>query len=148
MSQVRPLHIVLVEDNSADVCLIEQSLLEHAIDFRLKRFEGGEEALEHLSGLAPLRSDPPDLVLLDLHLPGTDGPAVLQAIRAEPWMAGVPVVVLTGACPENLHNVDLEGARRIVHKSMDLDEYLRNVGGAVLDLFPGRWRGRVEASPA
>jgi len=130
MSSSSPLRIMVVEDNSADVFLIEESLRQHAIAFELVRFEGGEAALEHLRGKT---GSLPDVVLLDLHLPGIDGEAILKAIRDESRLAGVPVVILTGACRENLGRVDLSGACCIIHKSMDLDEYLRDVARAVLE---------------
>jgi CheY-like chemotaxis protein len=133
MSSVRPLRIVLVEDNSADVFLIQESLQLHGLDFELVRFEDGETALGHLC--APPESTPelPDVILLDLHLPGTDGVAILRAIRGDARLAGVPVVVLTGANRKSLERSDLSRACRIVQKSMDLDEYLHSVARAVLD---------------
>lgn len=131
MSPSNPLRILVVEDNSADVYLIEESLRQHAIPFELVRFERGEAALEHL--FKRTRSEAlPDVVLLDLHLPGIDGETILKAIRGERRLAGIPVVILTGACRENLGHADLSGACCIVHKSMDLDEYLRDVAHAVL----------------
>ena len=130
MKPASKLRIVVVEDNSADVFLIEEALRLHEIDFELLRFEGGEEALEHLRAPPVL----PDLILLDLHIPGTDGAGILRSIRAQPRLAGVPVVILTGALREHLRAVDLSGAACIVHKSMDLDEYLQNVAWAVIEL--------------
>ena len=128
------LRIVLVEDNSADAYLIETSLREGRIDYELVRFDHGEAALEHVQRLGNPEAGLPDVFLVDLHLPGSDGLTVLRAIRREPRLAHVPVVIMTGACPEHLGEVDLSGANRIVHKSMDLDEYMRDVAGAVQEL--------------
>ena len=47
------------------------------------------------SGLQELRERPPDLLLLDLIMPGVDGFMVLEAMRREPRLVGIPVIVLT-----------------------------------------------------
>ena len=55
------------------------------------------EASDGATALRLLHDDPPDLLLLDLHIPPPDGRAVLAALRAEPDLAAVPVVVITAA---------------------------------------------------
>ena len=97
MNVARPLSIVLIEDNLADVYLIERSLRMHEIDFELVRFDNGDEALRYLCPPLELSLERPDLILLDLHLPGTEGPEILKAIGAESRLEGVPVAILTGA---------------------------------------------------
>ncbi len=78
--------IALVEDN-ADNRLLVQAILEglYAVD----EYESGPEAL------AGVRAGRPDLVLLDISLPGMDGVEVLRQLRGDPALAGLPVVALT-----------------------------------------------------
>jgi CheY-like chemotaxis protein len=78
--------IAVVEDN-ADNRLLLRSLLGD--DYRLVEYEDGAEAL------AGLRGDRPDLVLLDISLPGMDGEAVLAEVRADPSLRDLPVIALT-----------------------------------------------------
>lgn len=78
--------IAVVEDN-ADNRLLLQSLLGE--DYRLVEYGDGAEAL------AGLRGDRPDLVLLDISLPGMDGEQVLAEIRADPSLRDLPVIALT-----------------------------------------------------
>jgi two-component system, cell cycle response regulator DivK len=78
--------IVVVEDN-ADNRLLLRSLLGD--DYRLIEYEDGAEAL------AGLRGDRPDLVLLDISLPGMDGEEVLAEVRADPSLRDLPVIALT-----------------------------------------------------
>jgi CheY-like chemotaxis protein len=78
--------IAVVEDN-ADNRLLLQALLGDLHD--LSEYETGRDAVEGLE------SDAPDLVLLDISLPGMDGPEVLAWIRAHPSIAATPVIALT-----------------------------------------------------
>jgi CheY-like chemotaxis protein len=138
MSTRGPVRIVVIEDNQADVFLIDQSLRLRGIDFELVHFASGDEALLHLCRASDLPLEPPDLILLDLHLPGTDGHQVLRALREEPRLTKVPIAVLSGADPGFLRRIDLSGSTRLLRKSMDLDTYQNEVGDSVLEiLFPG-----------
>jgi len=131
----RTLHIVLVEDNQDDVYLVELSLRRLEIEYDLVRYDNGDDALDGLCPPAGEPLDPPDIVLLDLHLPGAEGVEVLQAIRSEPRLGDVPVVIISGASAW-LSERDLVGANLVVHKSMELDDYMRDVRHAVLQLCP------------
>ncbi len=72
MSEPEVLSILLVEDNPADVMLVERALKEHAIKCKLRVLRDGAEVLRFFSGLDDDSiSRAPDLVLLDLHLPKT-----------------------------------------------------------------------------
>lgn len=78
--------VVIIEDNP-DNRLLLRAVLEDLYD--LEEFEAGEAALEGM------RASPPDVVLLDISLPGLDGVEVLKRMRAEPVLARVPVIALT-----------------------------------------------------
>jgi CheY-like chemotaxis protein len=54
-----------------------------------------EEAVDGLSALAMIRSDPPDLVFLDMNIPGSSGGDVLSTLKADPATAGVRVIIVT-----------------------------------------------------
>ena len=63
-------------------------------DFKIKVALNGEKALK-IAGKAP-----PDLILLDVMMPGMDGFAVREQLQADPATAGIPVVFVTGEAPE------------------------------------------------
>jgi two-component system, cell cycle response regulator DivK len=78
--------IALVEDNP-DNRLLVQAMLEDL--YAITEYEDG------LAALAGLPLDRPDIVLLDISLPGMDGTAVLEKIRANPALQSLPVIALT-----------------------------------------------------
>lgn len=78
--------VALVEDNP-DNRLLVQAILEEL--YEITEYEDGPSALEGL------RQEPPDLVLLDISLPGMDGVQVLRAIRDDDTLRALPVIALT-----------------------------------------------------
>lgn len=98
--------IALIEDNP-DNRLLVRSLLDE-----IYAFDEYENGIEGLSGLRRLK---PDLVLLDISLPGMDGPSVLKEIRADPGLQALPVIALTAHAMQGDRDKFL---------SMGFDEYL------------------------
>src|SRR5689334_5613823 len=91
-------HILLVEDNAADVYLVRQALQEHGIDHELTVTADGEEALRLIERAEKSSEVPcPNLILLDLNLPRQDGLAVLKRVRESPNCTAARVVVLTSS---------------------------------------------------
>src|SRR6476660_8117239 len=111
---LKPAHITLVEDNPADVFLVRKALQERGIAFELTCFENGEEALKSLSRQERIE---PDIILLDLNLPMTEGVEVLSRIRSIPELVNVPVAILTSsASPTDIHRTMSLGVARYISK--------------------------------
>ncbi len=90
------LHILIVDDSPADVGLVEEALRSWRGSNRLSVAEDGEEAMRFLQQQAPFEAAPrPDLILLDLNLPKRDGRDVLAAIKADPRLKQIPVIILS-----------------------------------------------------
>jgi CheY-like chemotaxis protein len=93
-----PAEILLVEDNPADVRLTMKAFEEGGIGVRVTVAEDGERALEILRRQGEYARAPmPDLILLDLNLPKVDGREVLAAVKEDPELRQIPVIVLTGS---------------------------------------------------
>ncbi len=94
-------HILLAEDDSNDVLLIQRAFQKAGLQTALKVVRHGEEAIDYLSGRGDFanraRYPLPFLLLLDLKMPGTDGFEVLQWVRAEPELKRLLVIVLTSS---------------------------------------------------
>ncbi len=84
---------ILVVDDDRDICTL--------VEFKLEQM-GHEVIVEHdgRGGLAAAVADHPDLILLDWMMPLLTGPEACVAIRAEPSLAHVPVVMLTAKAQE------------------------------------------------
>ncbi len=90
--------LLLVEDNHDDAILIEEVFAEAGLMNVMLRVQDGEEALVYLRGEGPYKTARrPDLVLLDINLPKRDGFELLEAMRADPRLQALPVIILTSS---------------------------------------------------
>jgi two-component system, chemotaxis family, response regulator Rcp1 len=95
---VSPITILLVEDNKADACLVKEAWKTAKVPNRISVVRDGTEALEFLHRTGDYTSAPrPDVIMLDLNLPGMNGHEVLADIKRDSDLRRIPVVVLTGS---------------------------------------------------
>lgn len=124
-----PIDILLVEDNPADARLTIEALKEAKVCNGLFVVEDGIEALEFLRKEDQYLDAPtPDLILLDLNLPKMSGQEVLSAIKEDPVLHSIPVVVLTTseADKDVLEAYDLH-ANCYVVKPVNFEQFLESV---------------------
>jgi chemotaxis family two-component system response regulator Rcp1 len=126
---MRPIEILLVEDNPADIRLTEEGLKEAKVTNRLHAVMDGNAALDFLYRRGEYRAAPrPDVVFLDLNLPGIDGHAVLKRIKGDLALRTIPVVVLTSSEAEaDVVRSYEEHANCFIAKPLDFDGLLRVV---------------------
>lgn len=123
---MRPVEILLVEDNPGDVRLTREALKEAKVINNLTVLKDGVEALAFLRQQGSYdNAVVPHLILLDLNLPKKDGREVLAEIKADEKLKRIPVVVLTTSKDEqdvfrtyNLH------ANCYVTKPVDLEQFM------------------------
>jgi CheY-like chemotaxis protein len=121
----RCLNILLVEDNSADVDLTLVAFRDALVHSRISVVTDGEEAIAFLKRTGSYTEAPsPDLVLLDLNLPKVNGLEVLEAMKADPLLKSVPVIVMSGSDREEdqARAYRLQAAAYLV-KPPDKDKY-------------------------
>lgn len=127
---VKPIDILLVEDNPGDADLTREALVSCKLYNRLHVVRDGEEAMAFLRRQDPYAEAPrPDLILLDLNLPRKDGREVLAEVKTDEDFKRIPVVVLTGSRAEEdvLRTYNLH-ANCYVIKPIDLDQFFQVVG--------------------
>jgi chemotaxis family two-component system response regulator Rcp1 len=142
--ECRPIEILMVEDNPGDVRLTIEALKEGKVRNNLSTVEDGVEALAFLRREGQYANTPrPDLILLDLNLPKMNGREVLAAIKEDPDLRRIPVVILTVSKAEedilktyNLH------ANCYITKPVNLDRFLE-----VVKAIEGFWLTVVMLPP-
>ena len=121
--------ILLVEDNPADVELTQYLMKQGKIFVNLHVAVDGFEALAFLRREGQYADVPrPDLVLLDLNLPGKDGREVLAEMKSDPNLKTIPVVVLTTSQSDVdvLKSYNL-GANCFITKPVGMEEFAKVV---------------------
>jgi len=120
-------HILLIDDSQPDVKIIERALREAGIQHRLTVIHDGRRALEYLRRLhepeTPADREP-DLILLDLNLPGIDGTQILTEIKLDRYLKTIPVVVLTTSRrEEDIVSTYQAGANTFIQKPAEFPRY-------------------------
>lgn len=116
--------VLLVEDNDNDAELARLAFARCGVPLELVVAEDGVAAFEYLFDRGEAAA-PPDLVLLDLKLPGVDGFEVLRRIRADERLRAVAVVVCTSSAEESdIDRCLRSGANSYLRKPVDFDEFV------------------------
>ena len=119
----RPLEFLLVEDNPGDVRLMREALKEGQIPHRLRVATDGAQAMASLRDAERGGGRLPDIILLDLKLPGKSGHDVLAEIRADARLGRIPVVVLTSSeAEQEIARAGKLRADRYITKPMNLEQ--------------------------
>lgn len=96
-----PIQVLLVEDNPGDADLTRECLKTSQLQIELTVVVNGTQAISFLHKRGQFASSlTPDLILLDLNLPGLDGRAVLRNIKKDDKLRRIPVCVLSSSATE------------------------------------------------
>jgi CheY-like chemotaxis protein len=139
-----PVEILLAEDNAADVRLTREALKRAKVLNVLHHVEDGMEAMDFLLRKGKYADAPrPHLILLDLNMPKMGGHEVLAAVKADPSLQAIPVVVLTTSKAEEdiVQSYQLH-ANAYMSKPVDLDRFL-----SVIRSFEEFWLTVVTLPP-
>lgn len=119
-------HILLVEDNQDDYEAAVRSLKKSHFLNPIMWCKNGREALDYIYKEGAFADNPdvtrPDLILLDLNMPGIDGRQVLQKLKEDPETRSIPVVILTTS--KDSKDIDRcydMGASTYIQKPIDFD---------------------------
>jgi two-component system cell cycle response regulator DivK len=122
--------ILYVEDNPANLALVTK-VLEHTTHYDVMGVTTGEQALE------AVRHEPPDLLLLDLDLPGIDGFEVARLLKADPASAKIPIVAISASVMKQERQQALDaGCAWFVEKPFDISQLRKIVKDAIEGRLP------------
>ena len=137
MNNTAPVTILLVEDDPADQKLVKISLKDQDIANNLCIVDNAEEALDflHSRGQHTDRTTPPNLILLDLNMPGMGGKEFLKQIKADDNLKLIPVIIVTTSNAErDIIDSYSQQAAGYVHKPTTLEEF-KTVMGEIKDYW-------------
>ncbi len=128
-TRVAPIEVLLVEDNPDDAAITVRALERAKLRNRIRLAITGGEALAMLRREGQYASDPrPELILLDLNLPGKDGREVLAEIKTDEALRHIPVVVVSGSqAPLDVVQSYRLHANAYVTKPIDTKEFLEAI---------------------
>ena len=148
MLDAKRFHIVIAEDNHADVTLVQEALKLHGVSCEIAVIGDGAEAIRYFLTLdLDSRAPVPDLVLLDMHLPKYDGNDILKALRSSERAAQTPVIVITSSSTAEVEQLAQQrGALHYFKKPCDWEEFAK-LGAIVQNLLEKRNPHQSEAAP-
>ena len=136
----RPMEILLVEDSLVAAKFAIGALQRSGIKHRLSWMNDGDDAKsfifqERRFALAPR----PDLILLDLNLPGCDGREILRFIRSTDHLKNIAVVIMTGESgPEGINEFDQLTVQGYLTKPVDVDNFV-----SLVEQLKGYWKAEM-----
>lgn len=131
---MRKIRLLLVEDDSDDVQLLEEALKENNIDCDMEVIMEGDKVMPYLVSADIL----PDIIVMDFNLPKIHGKEVLVSIRSSHALKSIPVVVLTtSASPHDVQFAQQNGADKFITKPSTIHGFNAAVQ-AIISMAPIR----------
>lgn len=123
---MKPAHILLVEDNEGDILLTQEAFEECKVKTAISVAKNGQEALDFLYKRGAFsQAKRPDLILLDINMPIFNGHEVLRQIKADPELKKIPVIMLTTSSSEKDISAAYENhCNSYVKKPLDISDFL------------------------
>ena len=97
LSNTEMVEILLIEDNKADILLMQKALVKTDLKTSITVIRNGDDAIKYLTNNIIEHNNIPNLILLDLNLPKKDGFEVLKEIKSNNNLKRIPVIILTAS---------------------------------------------------
>lgn len=126
---MRPIHILLVEDNEGDILLTTEALEDSRVINTISVVRNGKQALDYLFKRDVFaHSLTPDLILLDINLPLKSGHEVLAELKASEELKHVPIIMLTTSSSQNdISQCYKNHANCYITKPVDVNDFLEAI---------------------
>ncbi len=142
-NSLQPVEILLVEDNSGDAELTQDAFEQAKVPNRMHVARNGNEALDFLFRRGRFTDAVrPDLILLDLNMPGKSGKEILSIIKQDELLMDIPVIVLSSSkAPQDEAATKELNASAYIVKPSELAEFLH-----VVETVDSFWLGMNKLS--
>lgn len=121
---MKPIHILIVEDNEGDLILTLEALNEGKVKNKISIARDGEEAINFVLNNND-KAELPDLILLDINLPKVDGKEVLDKIKSSKDHKSIPIVILTTSSAEkDILDSYAKNANSFITKPVDFEKFI------------------------
>lgn len=135
IERVRPINILVVEDNPVDEMLTRDAITESKVDARVFVVHDGSQALKYLKKQEEMPFLGTDIILLDINIPKRNGLEVLKEVKRDQTIQHIPVVILTNSInPDDMENSYKLNASGYVSKSFKIIEFNEKIA-LILDYW-------------
>ena len=135
IERVRPINILVVEDNPVDEMLTRDAITESKVDARVFVVHDGSQALKYLKKQEEMPFLGTDIILLDINIPKRNGLEVLKEVKRDQTMQHIPVVILTNSInPDDMEDSYKLNASGYVSKSFKITEFNEKIA-LILDYW-------------
>ena len=111
-------NVLYIEDNAANLKVVE-TLIDQYTEFKLMSASNGEE------GLLAINKNQPDIILLDINLPDTNGFDVIKTIKQNPQTKDIPIIIVSAnAMPVDIEKALAAGCEKYITKPINLQELM------------------------
>ncbi|MCS4433191.1 response regulator [Aquiflexum gelatinilyticum] len=126
---MKPIHILLVEDNEGDIFMIREAFEDFKIKNKISVANDGKEAIDFLLKENKYKEiEEPDLVILDINLPKKSGHEVLKSIKENPKTQHIPVIMLSTSSSEKDITLSYQNrANCFITKPVEADEFMKAI---------------------
>lgn len=132
---MKPIHILMVEDNEGDIILTKEALRESKVNNTIMAVRNGKAAIDYVFKKGEFsKSETPDLILLDINLPLKNGHEVLTALKEDESTKKIPVIMLTtSSSKKDIDQSYMEHVNCYVVKPLEVSDFLNSI--AVIENF-------------
>ncbi|MBU2489144.1 MAG: response regulator [Proteobacteria bacterium] len=132
MTSHDPITILMADDDPDDQILVRDAFAVNRLAHNLQFVDSGQDLMDYLDHQGrfpnPALSPRPDIILLDLNMPGMDGREALDAIKSDPRFRTIPIVVLTTSSEEkDIRSMYDLGANSYIVKPMGFEALVRAI---------------------
>ena len=126
---MKPINILLIEDNDGDILLFKESFEDAGILANIEVITDGKLAIDFFQQLVSQSLDQfPDLIFLDINLPKKNGHEVLEFLKSNELLSKIPVIMLsTSSWYKDIQKANESGVLLFISKPFDVDQFLRKI---------------------